>query len=327
MKIAVTGAGGHIGNVLCRALSANNHHVKALVNSDDKPVKNIGLEIVPGDLFNADSLDRLMNEVDAVVHLAAVVSIGHVPRDFVEHVNVNGTQAVIDAALRNGVRRLYHVSSVHAHASPGFEATIDENTPYALADRYRGYDRSKALGEQAVLQARERGLETTVFNPTAVIGPYDYKPGLTGKMILQLYRGRIPALTPLGYDWVDVRDVAEAIVFAVEHQVVNEKFMLSGEYAPVKEVAELVAIHSGKPAPKYTAPFWLARVGIPFVTLQSKFTRQVPLYTSDALKAIKEGCRNIDCSRARQLLKYRVRPLHDSVSDAIAWFREQLLIK
>jgi len=327
MKIAVTGAGGHIGNVLCRALSANYHQVKALVHSDDKPVKNIAVEIVRGDLFNADSLDQLMNDVDAVVHLAAVVSIGHVPRDFVEHVNINGTQAVIDAALRNGVRRLYHVSSVHAHASPGLEATIDENTPYALAERYRGYDRSKALGEQAVLQSRERGLETTVFNPTAVIGPYDYKPGLTGKMILQLYRGRIPALTPLGYDWVDVRDVADAIVFALEHQVVNEKFMLSGEYAAVKEVAELIAIHSGRPAPKLTVPFWLARVGVPFVALQSRISRQAPLYTADALKAVEEGCRNIDCSRAKQKLNYRARPLHESVADTIEWFREQQLIK
>lgn len=327
MKIAVTGAGGHIGNVLCRALVAGNHSVKALVHSEEKPVQNIGVEIIRGDLFNAESLDQLMNGVDAVVHLAAVVSIGHVPRDFVEHVNVNGTKALIDAVLRNGVRRLYHVSSVHAHESPGLNATLNEDTPYALADRYRGYDRSKALGERTVLESRERGLETTIFNPTAVLGPHDYKPGLTGKMILQLYRGQIPMLTPLGYDWVDVRDVAGAIVFAIEKNVANEKFMLSGKYAAVSEIAEIIASHSGRRVPKITVPFWLARVGVPFVALHSKITRQVPLYTSDSLKAIEEGCRNIDCSRARKHLNYRPRPLEESIEDTIAWFREEQLIK
>lgn len=327
MKIAVTGAGGHIGNVLCRALIADNHSVKALVYRDEKPLHQIGAEIVHGDLFNAQSLDRLMSGTDAVVHLAAVVSIGYEPRDFVEHVNVNGTKAVIDAALRNSVRRLYHVSSVHAHESPGLNGTLDEDTPYALADRYRGYDRSKALGERAVLQARESGLQTTIFNPTAVLGPHDFKPGLTGKMILQLCRGQIPMLTPLGYDWVDVRDVANAIAFAVENEVANEKFMLSGEYAPVTEVAALTAIYSGKRAPKFTAPFWLARLGIPFAALQAKITGQEPLYTADSLKAIEEGCRNVSCLKAKQQLSYQTRPLSESVKDTVDWFREKQLIQ
>jgi len=205
---------------------------------------------------------------------------------------------------------------------------MNEQTPYCLDEQKAGdYDRSKAQAEQAVIAARSEQLKTTIFNPTAVLGPFDFKPGFTGQLVWDLCHGKIPMLTPRGYDWVDVRDVADAIVTALERNVANEKFILSGEYAPVAEVAALAAIYSGRPAPKITVPFWLARIGVPFVALQSKITGQVPLYTADSLKAIEEGCRNVSCLRAKQQLDYKTRQLDESVKDTIAWFREQQLIK
>lgn len=115
--IAVTGAGGHIGNVLCRQLVASGFKVKALVYRDASALDGVPVEIIKGDIFDSVSIDKLLCQTDAVVHLAAMVSIGHEPEALVEKVNFHGTEALIDAAIRQGVKALYHVSSVHAHRS------------------------------------------------------------------------------------------------------------------------------------------------------------------------------------------------------------------
>lgn len=324
--IAVTGAGGHIGNVVCRQLVASGYKVKALVFRDASALKGVAVEIIKGDIFESAAADKLLSQTDAVIHLAAMVSIGHEPKALVEHVNFNGTEAVIDAAIRQHVKAFYHVSSVHAHCSPGVEGKIDESTPYALEPRFAGYDRSKAKAEQAVIAARSKGLRTTIFNPTAVIGPFDFKPGLTGKLVLQLAQGKIPMLTPLGYDWVDVRDVADTIVHAIQQEVFDEKFLLTGEWAPLTEVARLTAQFSGRPAPKLVAPFWLAHAGVPFVQLFAKFSGSEPLYTKESLRAVQEGCKKIIGDKARKILNHNPRPLEETVKDTVQWFRDRKLI-
>lgn len=203
---------------------------------------------------------------------------------------------------------------------------IDEQTPYALEPRFAGYDRSKAKAEQAVIAARKRGLHTTIFNPTAVMGPYDFKPGLTGKMVLQLCQGKIPMLTPLGYDWVDVRDVADTIVHAIQQEVYDAKFLITGKWAPLTEVARLTAQFSGRPAPKLVAPFWLAHIGVPFVQFYAKFSGSEPLYTKESLRAVEEGCKKINGDKARKTLNHTPRPLEETVKDTVQWFRERELI-
>lgn len=322
MKVAVTGASGHVGNVLCRRLCERGHSVRALVYRETRSLEGLDIERVQGSLFDQDALDRLMDGADTVCHSAALISIGQAPEAEVYRTNVDGTRNMLEAARRQGLKRYYQISSIHAHLSPGLDGRMDEKTAYVDPKSAAAYDRSKAAAEKAVIAARTDSFSTTIFNPTAVIGPFDFKPGLSGQMILRLATGKIPMLTPLGYDWVDVRDVAEAICTAMEQGVENEKFMLSGRYGPVKEVAAIIAKHSGVAAPKFTAPFWLARIGVPFITLQSKMTGQEPLYTHESLDAIAESCRNISSRRAENALGYRPRDLEASLTDAVAWFTQ-----
>lgn len=320
MKVAVTGAAGHIGNVICRRLLERGHEVRALVYRESQSLDGLGLEKIQGDILDEQILDALLKNVDAVCHSAAMISIGDVAPNLVHTTNVIGTQKVLDAAIRNGVGQFSYLSSVHAHHSPGLNGTMNENTPYVGADNRSAYDRSKAAAEKAVLAARDRGLNTLIFNPTAVIGPYDFKPGLSGQMVLRLARKKIPMLTPLGFDWVDARDVANAVVHAMEQEISNEKFMLPGSWCSVQELAEIICRYAKVPAPRFTAPFWLARTGVPFIGLYSRMTGQAPLYTYESLRTLEETCQNVEGNHAARMLQYRPRLLEETIADTVNWF-------
>lgn len=326
MKIAVTGATGHIGNVLCRLLVERGHEVTGLIRKDTAATQDLKISKVSGDVHDNDRLDELMANADAVVHLAAIISIGHIPDNEVYAVNVGGTKNVLAAAQRNGVSRVYHVSSIHAHKSPGLNGILDESAPYVDPSR-TGYDRSKADAERAVIAARDSGLMTTVFNPTAVMGPYDFKPGFTGKAVIQLCERKIPMLTPLGYDWTDVRDVAAAICTAIENQIANDKFLLPGAWHSLAELAAIIKSYTGVHTPKYTAPFWLAKAGVPFMKLQGQLSGRPPLYTAESLRTIQESCRNVQKDHAARILNYAPRPLEETIPDTIDWLRQTNYLK
>lgn len=326
MKIAVTGVTGHIGNVLCRLLIERGHEVTGLIRKETAATQDLKIQKVFGDVHNHDKLDELMANADAVVHLAAVISLGGVTHKEIYSVNVGGTKNMLAAAQRNGVPRMYHVSSIHAHQSPGIGGIMNESTPYTDASR-RGYDHSKAEAEMAVIAARDTGLKTTVFNPTGVVGPFDFKPGFAGKAIVQLCERKIPMLTPLGYDWVDVRDVTNSICVAIENRVENEKFLLPGAWRSLADLAAIVESYTGVPAPKRIAPFWLAKIGLPFMKLYSKISGRPPIYTAESLRTIRESCDDIQKDHAAQILNHAPRPLEDTVPDAINWLRQNNYLK
>lgn len=322
MKVAVTGAAGHIGNVLCRRLLERGHTVCALVYKDSQALDGLELEKIQGDMLDAEILDALLKNVDAVCHCAAIISIGDVAPKLVHTTNVIGTEKILGAAERHDVKKFCYLSSVHAHQSPGLNGTMDESTPYVGPDNRSAYDKSKVAAEKAVIAARDRGLNTLIFNPTAVIGPHDFKPGLSGKMVLRLARRKIPMLTPLGFDWVDVRDVANTVVTALERPISNEKFMIPGTWYSVQQLAGLICKEAGVPAPKRVSPFWMARLGVPFVGLYSKMTMTTPLYTYESLRTLEETCKNVQSRHASELLQYQPRPLEATIADTVNWFRE-----
>ena len=171
MKVAVTGASGHIGNVICRQLIERGHSVRAFIHSDQSSLENVAVEKVSGHLFDAEALDDLLTDVEAVVHSAAIVSIGEVPKKKVDHVNVGGTRRLLKAAERNGVSHFYYLSSIHAHWSPGPDGVMNEQTRYCLGEQKAGdYDISKAEAEKAVIAARSDQFKTTNLQPHGCFG-------------------------------------------------------------------------------------------------------------------------------------------------------------
>ena len=320
MKIAVTGASGHIGVNLCQELIERGHSVKALVHNTDHGIRNLPLEIVRGDLMDPSSLSRLVSGADVVFHLAAVISIQVKKKEEIFQKNVGGTENILKAAQKEGVRRFIHFSSIHALVQEPFDAVLDENRSLALKDRI-GYSQTKARAELAVHEAVKQGLDAVILNPTAGIGPNDYAPSLLGRALIMIYTGKIPALIQGGYDWVDIRDVARAAVESIEKGEKGERYILSGHWRSLCQLADLVYTTSGERFKKLTFSAGLAWIGLPFLKLYCRLNSTQPLYTGDSLSILSRGHRNISSEKAKRSLGFNPRPIEETLKDTFNWFR------
>jgi dihydroflavonol-4-reductase len=315
MSVVVTGATGHVGANLVRALLAQGRPTRALVHVDRKAVEGLDVEVFEGDICNPDSLVDAFEGAEVVYHLAVHISIRNDQWPLLESVNVIGSRNVVEACLRCGVRRLVHFSSIHA--------TTQELTdiPASESRHYPPYDRSKSAAEREVRQGIARGLDAVIISPTAIIGPYDYKPSHFGEALLKLADGKLPALVSGGFDWVDVRDVIQGAMRAEERAPTGAKYILSGHWVSLRDVAALVEQMTDAPAPGFVCPMWLARVGAPIVTALDRLRGRRPLYTSASLQALRDN-RNISYQKATKELDYHPRPFRETLIDTLRWFEE-----
>ena len=321
MRVAVTGASGHVGANLVRALLARGDEVRVLLRADDRAVRGLAVDRVSGDLLDPAALAPLVAGTEVVFHAAAEVSIAGDPDGIVERVNVLGTRHVAAACLAAGVRRLVHFSSIHALESSRADHPMDETQPLVVERGAPAYDRSKAAGEREVLAAAARGLEVVILNPTAIVGPFDFKPSPTGRLIVALARRQMPALVAGGFDWVDVRDVARAALAAGDRGRPGERYLVSGHWLPIAGFAGEVARATGVPAPRFVAPLWAARLGVPFVTIFGKVLGRAALYTAESLRAIRLS-RQVDGTKARLELDHAPRPFAETIRDSVVWLGE-----
>jgi dihydroflavonol-4-reductase len=176
-------------------------------------------------------------------------------------------------------------------------------------------------GEQIVREGIARGLDAVILNPTAIIGPHDYRGGPMSEAILRLARGSLPFLVEGGFNWVDVRDVAAAAVRAAEVAPPGGQYILAGHWVSLRELAARLEEITGTPAPRWTAPMGLARLGAPFVTIYSHLTGQRALYTSASLRPLR-GYRRVSHARATRDLGYWPRPFRETIADTVRWLEE-----
>lgn len=319
MTVAVTGATGHIGANLVRALLARGRSVRAIIHVNRRAIDDLDVETAEGDICDPASLCRAFDGAEVVYHLAAHISLLTDNWSLLESVNVIGTRNVVEACLRCGVRRLVHFSSIHAMRQEPLDIPIDESRPLVDSQSCPPYDRSKAAGEIEVRKGIERGLDAIIINPTAVIGPHDFQPSYFGEVLLALARHKMPALVTSGYDWVDARDVVEGAMRAEERAPTGAKYLLSGHWVSIRDLATMVAEITGVPAPRLVSPMWLARIGAPVVTAFNRLSSRRPLYTSVSIRALC-GNRNISHERATNDLGYHPRPLRETLIDTLQWF-------
>jgi dihydroflavonol-4-reductase len=198
---------------------------------------------------------------------------------------------------------------------------VDESHPLVESRHYPPYDRSKAAAEKEVRQGIEKGLDAVIISPTAIIGPHDYRPSHFGEALLKLANGNLPALVSGGFDWVDVRDVIQGARQAEERAPTGAKYILSGHWVSLRDVARLVEQITGVPAPHFVCPMWLARLGAPLITTFDRLAGRRPLYTSVSLQALR-GNRNISHQKATRELDYQPRPFRETLIDTLRWFEE-----
>jgi dihydroflavonol-4-reductase len=322
MKIAVTGASGHIGVNLCRELVKKGHTIKALVHKNTRSLQGIPLETVQGDLRDPASLLALVNDADIVFHLGAVISIRGNRSGELFDINVEGTRKILEASQKKSVKRFIHFSSIHALDHSPYDQELDENRPLAIRDKM-AYSRSKALAEDIVINASNQGFDIVILNPTAVIGPFDYAPSLMGRAILLMAKGKLSALVPGGYDWVDVRDVVSSTLTAIEKGRKGERYLLSGHWRTLEQISKLVSDIIDLRPQRFTCPNWLARLGLPFINLYCSVYDKDPLYTRDSLYTLRTSHRNISHEKATKELGFRPRPFEETLKDTLDWFQNQ----
>jgi dihydroflavonol-4-reductase len=324
MKVAVTGASGHIGNCLVKELKKQGADIRVLVyNSGSVPVET-DVEIVQGNLLEPDSLIHLCQGAEVVFHLAAQITIDNRSSRNVYETNVTGTKNIIKAAKQSGVRKFIHFSSIHAFqiGSPG--QLLDENTSLVQSDKTI-YEFTKAEGEREVMKSVKEGLNAVILNPTAVIGPFDYKSSLLGQALIKIYQNRLPFLVSGGYNWVDVRDVVSASIHAIESGRKGENYILSGEFRSLKELSAMISTISGCRIP-VIVPVRLARLACPFFKVFSSVTSKQPLYTYQSLDILVNSPVNVSNAKAKKELGYEPRPLEQTLRDTFDWYRENINI-
>ncbi len=322
----ITGASGHIGGNLVRSLLREGRPVRALIHRQNQALEGLDVECVRGDICNPEHLIRATQGIDVVYHCAAHISIQ--PEDFprLSLVNANGTSNVVEACLKNRVRRLIHFSSIHAFSPMPLDAVVDENRPLLDECSRMTYDISKAESERIVRKGMERGLDAVILSPTGVIGPYDYYPSLMGTLLLAMARKQFPVRMEEGFNWVDVRDVADAAVTAEKRAASGSKYILSGHWKKQGDIARIIEPLIGVPAPALAVPLWLVRGVEPLIRIHARITGQRPLATSYSLMTLTQF-RYISGEKAVLELGYNPRPFKDTISDTIQWFLERGILE
>jgi dihydroflavonol-4-reductase len=321
MTVVVTGATGHIGANLVRALIDRGRPTRCLVHVNCQAIDGLDIEKASGDIRDLDSLCRAFRGTDVVYHLAASISLSMADWPRLESINVAGTRNVVEACLRTGVRRLIYFSSIHALVQEPLTIPVDESRPLVESRHYPPYDRSKAAAEREVQKGIEKGLDAVIIYPTAIIGPYDYEPSYFGEALLAMARRKLPALVTGGFDWVDVRDMVAGAMLAEEKAPAGSRYLLSGHWISMCDIAAMVGEITGVATSRLVCPLWLARIGAPVIKGISHLNGKRPLYTSVSLKALKSN-RHISHERATRELGYQPRPFRETLVDTLRWFEE-----
>jgi dihydroflavonol-4-reductase len=319
----VTGATGHIGNVLVRELLRREEKVRVLILPGEcrAPLAGLEVEAIEGDVLNIDSLFEAMRGVEGVFHLAGIISIMPGADELVRRVNLEGTRNILRVAKELKVSRLVYTSSIHAIQRVP-EGVIDESLPYDPQNPYGEYDRAKAEATLEVEKAAQAGLEAVIACPTGVIGPYDFRGSLMGDVIRTAAENKPMFYVDGAYDFVDVRDVVNGLIAAAEKGKRGESYILSGQRISVRYLLETVREITGKYSFKMKVPFDLATFAASFTPMYYSLAKTSPRFTPYALEVIRSNS-NISHAKATRELGYQPRPLYESIRDAVKWFLEK----
>jgi dihydroflavonol-4-reductase len=318
--VLVTGATGHIGNVLVRELVERGETVRAFVlpGEDCRCLRGLGVELIEGDVLDYNSVLRAVQGAEVVYHLAGIISIMPGRDELVRQVNVEGTRNILRASREAGVRRLVHTSSIHAIREAPGDDLMCEDLPFDPLSCRGEYDRSKAEASLAVLEAAKNGLDAVIVCPTGVVGPHDYRGSEMGFVVR--YAARRPPQWVIDgeYDFVDVRDVAHGMILAGERGQRGECYILSGERITVTNLIQAVQGIRRQPVWMVRVPASLVQFAARFAPYYYRLTRTRPVLTPYALATLASNC-NISSEKARRELGYTTRPLFETLEDTLEW--------
>ncbi len=320
MTTLVTGAAGFLGSHVTRQLVARGDDVRVLMrpSSTNRAIADLSLEYVTGDLRDPASLDRAMKDVKRVFHVAADYRLWARRKQDIYDSNVGGTKNLLDAANRAGVEQLIYTSTV-ATIAVDRPQHPNEFTDARLEEMVGHYKRSKWLAEKEALSAAKNGLPVIVAMPTTPVGPWDWKPTPTGKIILDFLNGKMPGYVETGLNFVGVEDCAAGHLLIAEKGKVGERYLLGGQNLTLKQMLDALSKITGLPAPKLKIPHGLA-LGVAYAsTVFSRLLGREPGIPVEGVK-IARHMMFVDCSRAQRELGFKAGPVAAALERAVRWY-------
>ena len=318
----VTGATGFVGAAVARALlrePGQRVRVLARPGSDRRNLAGLDAEIAEGSLEDAASLAEAVAGCRYLFHVAADYRLWVPDPAAMFRANVDGTRALMLAALAAGVERIVYTSSV---ATLGIVAggIADETTPSGIGDMIGPYKQSKFAAEEAVRALiAERGLPAVIVNPSTPVGPGDVKPTPTGRLIVEAAKGKMPGYVDTGLNIVHVDDVAAGELLAAERGTVGERYILGGENLSLADILGEVARVVGRRPPALKIPYAMILPIAAGAEMMARITGREPFTTLDGVRMSRKKM-YFSSAKAVRELGYAPRPAREAIADAVAWF-------
>jgi dihydroflavonol-4-reductase len=329
MKAFVTGSTGLLGNNLVRLLIEKGHQVKALVRSKDKAEKQFGdlpVEYIVGDMENVEGFAEQLNGCDVLFHTAAYFrEYYEKSKDhwkILENINIKGSIKILEAAEKQGIKKAIYVSSsgtigLKADGSPG-----DENTPPSSYTENNLYFKSKVIADKAVAEFTEKSTMTVIqILPGWMFGIGDAAPTSSGQIVLDILNCKLPGTFDGGTSTVDAKDVAEAMISAVEKGRNGEKYIVGGDFYSVKQIADTIAEVAKIPKLKMHIPNFAINTLAAFSDLFSKLTGAKSPISKTGVQTLQAKFQ-VDSSKAKRELGATFRPISETLANEVKWYRE-----
>lgn len=323
----VTGANGFLGARLVRALVERGECVKAFVragaNLDQlRDLPQAQVKIATGDVRMCDRVYAALSRCDRMYHVAATFSLDEKRRSEILADSEEGAAASLEAARRAGIEKIVMTSSVATLGATANRDVLDESAEFNLTDP-TSYAEAKLAGERVALRFAQEGLNVVIVNPSVMVGPGDWKPTPAGRQLVQ-YLGHSPSFrvpwTPGGFSYVDVDDVAQGHILAMEKGRAGEKYILGGENLDMQELFQLLSDVTGLAEPGDELSLGKAKVIAFFTELASSWSNTEPLLTGKVLHDYYGRYVFVTSEKAKEELGYSARPAREALARACRWF-------
>jgi dihydroflavonol-4-reductase len=298
--------------------------VRVLVRRNSKLTLLEGLPVEPaeGDLRDAASLERAMQGVCRVYHVAADYRLWAPKAAEIYESNVEGTRQLFAAAQRAGVERIVYTSTVATIAVPRHGSLPNEETQATLEEMIGHYKRSKFLAEQVAVDAARSGVPVVIVNPTAPVGPGDWKPTPTGRIILDFLQGKMPAYVDTGLNVVAVEDVAAGHLLAAEKGRIGERYILGARNMTLKQILDALSAITGRPAPRLRLPHAVALAAGYADEFYSRLAGREPRIPVEGVKMSRHKM-FVESDKATKELGYKPAKVEAALERAVRWYEER----
>ena len=325
--ILVTGATGHVGNVLVHDLAQSGEELRLFLQPTESvgSLSGIAFQLICGDIRDRETVMKACEGVDYVYHLAGLIDIAPKDGELMNEVNVIGTRNIVEACLANGVKRLVFTSSIHALPEQPIGTAFREvgADAFPRTDLLGAYARSKSAATAEVYKGIEKGLDAVMLFPTGIIGPGDYRGSEMGRVVRYLMGKSRSHLLPCfkgAYDFVDVRDVSSALIAAMRQGRKGEGYLIAGHRLSIPDLYRNVLKNVGRHSIRLVMfPLWLVRFASSIVLKWAHLLNRKPFFTPYSIDVLMSNS-EVDASKAARELNFKPRDMDDTLRETVSWF-------